>query len=154
MKKYFLLLALFFTFSIYAQYSPESPIPEKVLKSFTNEFSDLIQYKWSKVLYLEFEGKQELYEIEFLEKGYKMKVAYNYDGKKILTQKYIPTDDLPKGVLKYIKSNYNKFSIIQAFKILSNEDSYKVGITNKKDEYITLYFNAEGKFVFEYIGLQ
>lgn len=149
-----MLLAFFFTFSIYAQYSPKSPIPEEVLKSFKNEFFDLIQYKWSKVLSQEFEGKQEIFEIEFLEKAYKTKIAYNHEGKKISTQKYIPTEDLPRDVLKYIKSNYKEFVVIQAFKILSNEDSYKIEVTNKKDKYFTLYFDISGVFVFEYTGLQ
>lgn len=154
MKNYFLLFAFFFTFSIYAQDSPESPIPEEVLKSFKNEFSDLIQYKWSKVLYLEFEERQDLYYVEFLKQGYKMKVTYKSDGKKIYTQKYIPMDDLPKRVLKYIKSNYKQFSIVQVFKVLSYEDSYKILITNKKYEFVALYFDIEGKFVLGLSGLQ
>lgn len=56
----------------------------------------------------------------------------------------IKVDELPTAVSKSLSEGYSDYTIVKAYK--GSDDSYKVDL-KKDQETISVYFNADGKFL-------
>ncbi len=136
MKTLFALLFLFvFSFSSFSQ---ESTVPVNVKNSFSQKYPGIKEVKWEK------EGKDK-FEAGFTQNGIKTSVVLDEEGEIEETETQIQLNELPSGVLSYVKTNYKDFIISETAKIVkaNNEELFEAEITkgNKKQD---LLFDKSG----------
>lgn len=137
MKKVVLFLSLIlFAATLNAQKCKEKDMPAGVMGAFNKAYPDV------KKMYC---GKESTnYQISFFEGNAPVSITYNGDGKRLITEKQIPVEDLPQGIIEYVQSNYPG-EIYQEVAQITNEDgiiSYDVQV-----KMIDLVFDANARYI-------
>lgn len=139
MKKSIVVFSLFtlFVFTANAQKIDASKVPASVKASFEKQFPG-ISPKW--------EMENGKYEAGFKSNGKIMSALFETNGALSETEVDIKTDELPVGVLAYVKEHYSGKSIKESAKITKADGTvnYEAEVDGKD-----IIFDSTGKFLKE-----
>lgn len=137
MKKILLLLALAaFTGNAQAQKCKAKDVPAPVRNAFQTAYPDIKKTYW---------GKDSVnYQVAFFTGKAPISVTYDITGKRIITERQMPVEDLPKGIIEYVQKNYPGKIFLEAAQITDAEGvvTYE---TQVKD--LALIFDNKGNFI-------
>lgn len=141
-KKVFLVMAIAFSVSLFAQTEEKSrkiTVPANVKEAFAKDFPGN-KAKWG----MEDGG----YEAEFKINGNDASAVYDKKGHKKAVEVTIKTAEIPASALAYVKTNYPKSKITEAAKITDDKNvvTYEAEIGKDGKSYDVL-FDASGKFI-------
>lgn len=139
MKKLVLMtFAAMITSLTFAQKSQEKDVPTPVKTAFQKNFPHAKVEKWEK------EGVN--FEAEFELNKTEQSVLFDANGNLLETEVEIKLTQLPKGVLEYVKANYNGQKLKEAAKITDAKGTvtYEAEIKG-----MDLLFDSNGKFIKE-----
>ncbi len=139
MKKLALMLvATMITSLSFAQKLQEKDIPAPVKSSFQKHYPNTKEVKWDK------EG--EKFEASFDLNKMDNSVLFDGKGNLLETEVEIALNQLPKGVLEYVATNYKGQKVKEVAKITDNKGIvvYEVEIKG-----LDLLFDSNGKFIKE-----
>jgi hypothetical protein len=137
MKKIVLMLvAATITSITFAQKIQKKDVPAQVKASFEKQYPDIKDVKWDK------EG--EKFEASFDLNKIDNSVLFDAQGNILETELEIRLNQLPKGVLEYIKTNYKGQNVKEAAKIADAKGTltYEAEIKG-----LDLLFSSNGKFI-------
>lgn len=137
MKKLFLLLLLVsFIGTTQAQKCKANAVPASVKDAFHKEYPSQKKCYWGK--------DSSNYQVSFFTGKAPVAVTYDAAGNRIVTERQVPVEDLPQGILEYVQKNYpreiykNVVQVIDAKGIIT----YEVQV---KD--MALEFDAKGNYL-------
>jgi hypothetical protein len=139
MKKLALLVvAAMITSLTFAQKMQEKEVPAPVKNAFQKQYPTASDVKWDK------EG--EKFEASFDLNKIDNSVLFDAQGNILETEVEIELNQLPKGVLEYVKANYKGQKVKEAAKITDAKGkvTYEAEIKG-----MDLLFDANGKFIKE-----
>jgi hypothetical protein len=139
MKKLALLVvAVMITSLTFAQKMQEKEVPAPVKNAFQKQYPTASDVKWDK------EG--EKFEASFDLNKTDNSVLFDAQGNIFETEVEIELNQLPKGVLEYVKANYKGQKVKEAAKITDAQGkvTYEAEIKG-----MDLLFDANGKFIKE-----
>jgi hypothetical protein len=139
MKKLVLMtFAAMITSLTFAQKLQEKDVPTPVKTAFQKNFPHAKVEKWEK------EGVN--FEAEFELNKTEQSVLFDANGNLLETEVEIKLTQLPKGVLEYVKANYNGQKLKEAAKITDAKGTvtYEAEIKG-----MDLLFDSNGKFIKE-----
>ena len=139
MKKLALMIvAAMITSLSFAQKIQEKDVPASVKASFQKNYPNIKEVKWDK------EG--EKYEASFDLNKIDNSVLFDAQGNLLETEVEIKLNQLPKGVLEYVKANYKGQNVKEAAKITDAKGTvtYEAEIKG-----MDLLFDSNGKFIKE-----
>jgi len=136
--KYFLIVALLFSFTTFATFAQKVEVPKEVKNSFTKLNPKITNVKWGK------EGKE--FEASFKVDKMDKSVLFDGEGNVLETETAIEISLLPSGIDKYVANNFKGYKISGAAKIVNSkgETTFEAEVSKgkvKKD----LIFDANGK---------
>src|SRR5882724_9864121 len=134
MKKMIVLVAVMISFAAVAQKVQEKDVPAVVKSAFQKQYSKVAKAKWSK------EGDK--FEAEFEVNKEETSVVIDASGNITETETEIETNQLPKEVTEYLKSNYKGQSIREAAKITDAKGTITFEAEIKGKD---LIFDSNGK---------
>jgi hypothetical protein len=140
MKKLALMtVAAMITSLTFAQKLQEKDVPASVKTAFQKNFPQAKVEKWEK------EGTN--FEAEFELNKTEQSVLFDAQGNLLETEVEIELNQLPKGVLEYVKVNHNGKSIKEASKITDGKgtETFEAEIKG-----MDLLFDKQGKFIKEH----
>lgn len=122
----------------FAQKMHKKEVPVSVKVSFEKHYSSIKEVKWDKV--------GEMFEASFDLNKIDNSVLFDAKGNILETEVEIESNQLPKGVLEYVKNNYKGKNVKEAAKITDAQ-----GKVNYEAEIIGLglLFDSKGKFIKE-----
>jgi len=139
MKKLALMaVAAMITSLTFAQKMQEKDVPAPVKNAFQKQYPTASDVKWDK------EG--EKFEASFDLNKIDNSVLFDAQGNILETEVEIELNQLPKGVLEYVKANYKGQKVKEAAKITDAQGkvTYEAEIKG-----MDLLFDANGKFIKE-----
>ena len=139
MKKLALMIvAAMITSLSFAQKIQEKDVPASVKASFQKNYPNIKEVKWDK------EG--EKYEASFDLNKIDNSVLFDAQGNLLETEVEIKLNQLPKGVLEYVKANYKGQNVKEAAKITDAKGTvtYEAEIKG-----MDILFDSNGKFIKE-----
>ena len=139
MKKLALMIvAAMITSLSFAQKIQEKDVPASVKASFQKNYPNIKEVKWDK------EG--EKFEASFDLNKIDNSVLFDAQGNLLETEVEIELNQLPKGVLEYVKANYKGKKVKEAAKITDAKGTvtYEAEIKG-----MDLLFDSNGKFIKE-----
>jgi hypothetical protein len=139
MKKLALMaVAAMITSLTFAQKMQEKDVPAPVKNAFQKQYPTASDVKWDK------EG--EKFEASFDLNKTDNSVLFDAQGNILETEVEIELNQLPKGVLEYVKANYKGQKVKEAAKITDAQGkvTYEAEIKG-----MDLLFDANGKFIKE-----
>lgn len=139
MKKLALMMvAAMITSLTFAQKLQEKDVPSPVKTAFQKNFPKVKVEKW------EMEGSN--FEIEFELNKTEQSVLFDAQGNLLETEVEIELNQLPKGVLEYVKANYKGKKVKEAAKITDAKGTvtYEAEIKG-----MDILFDITGKFIKE-----
>lgn len=139
MKKLALMMgAVMITSLTFAQKLQEKEVPAQVKTSFQKHYPNTKEVKWDK------EG--EKFEASFDLNKIDNSVLFDAQGNILETEVEIELNQLPKGVLEYVKTNYKGQNVKEAAKITDAKGTvtYEAEIKG-----LDLLFNSNGTFIKE-----
>ncbi|MCE9532711.1 MAG: PepSY domain-containing protein [Planctomycetes bacterium] len=144
------LLAIFcLAFASYTQADEEKvpldKLPAKVKAAVKAKFPDAELLSAEK----ETEDGKTLYEVDIKNKGQKIEVTVDEDGKIVEIEKEIAAKDLPKVVLDAIEKKYPKATITKAEEITTGEKVKFEMLITVCDKKLEVSFDPQGKFLEE-----
>lgn len=139
MKKLTLTIAAVITASlIFGQRLQDKDVPANIKTAFQKLYPTTKEVKWDNEEG-NFEASFELSEVEY-------SVLFDVQGKLIETEVEIELNQLPSGVLDYIKTTYKGRSVKEAAKITDGRASVSYEAEIKG---MDLLFDSNGKFIKE-----
>jgi hypothetical protein len=141
MKKLMIIIALGFSSTlIYAQKIQESGVPALVKNTIKKEFPSVKNVKWEK--------EQGNYEAGFSVNKIDHSLLFDEQGNMVEKEIKIELNQLPKGVIEYVKKNYQGKEPKGAAKITNAKGlvTYEAEIKG-----MDLLFDSNGKFIKEVI---
>jgi len=138
MKKSALMSVAAISSLTFAQKMQEKDIPAPVKNAFQKQYPTASDVKWDK------EG--EKFEASFDLNKIDNSVLFDAQGNVLETEVEIELNQLPKGVLEYVKANYKGQKVKEAAKITDAQGkvTYEAEIKG-----MDLLFDANGKFIKE-----
>ena len=137
MKKLALMIvAAMITSLSFAQKIQEKDVPDSVKASFQKNYPNIKEVKWDK------EG--EKYEASFDLNKIDNSVLFDAQGNLLETEVEIELNQLPKGVLEYVKANYKRQNVKEAAKIT---DAKGIVVYEAEIKGMDLLFDNSGKFI-------
>jgi hypothetical protein len=136
--KYFLIIALLFSFTTFVTFAQKTEVPKVVKDSFSKLYPKVKDVKWDK------EGKE--FEASFKVDKKDKSVLFDGEGNVLETETAIELSQLPSGIDKYVAENYKGYKISGAAKIVKakGETTYEAEVTKGKERK-DLIFDANGK---------
>jgi hypothetical protein len=137
MKKLALMIvAAMITSLSFAQKIQEKDVPASVKASFQKNYPNIKEVKWDK----EGEKFEASYDLNKIDNS----VLFDAQGNLLETEVEIELNQLPKGVLEYVKANYKGQNVKEAAKITDAK-----GIVTYEAEIkgMDLLFDNNGKFI-------
>lgn len=125
-----------FAISAGAQSIKSSEVPQTVKSALKQMYPSASKVKW--------EMEDGMYEGEFNDQGKEVSVYLTQDGKWSMTEVEIDAEELPEGVLAYIKQQHQEVEDLDVDKITNALESvtYEVEIGD-----ITYIFNDRGQLI-------
>jgi hypothetical protein len=138
MKKYFLLICLFFPLLAIAQ-GPK--VPATVKEAFAKLYPKAAEVKWDK------ESAKE-YEASFTNEGIECTAAFDPKGNLLESEIAVPSSTLPSSAAELLKKNHPDHQISKVFKITDSKGkvTFEAEITKGKKT-IELLFDVNGKLL-------
>ncbi|MCE9539908.1 MAG: PepSY-like domain-containing protein [Bacteroidetes bacterium] len=133
-----MVVAAMITSLSFSQKLQEKDVPAPVKTTFIKQYSNTKEVKWEK------EGDN--FEAEFKLDKTEQSVLFDAQGNILETEVEIELNQLPNGILDYVKTNYKGQSVKEAAKITDGKDTvtYEVEIKG-----MDLIFDSKGGFIKE-----
>lgn len=137
MKNVFLLLLIVASVGkLQAQKLKSKHVPASVMTAFKNDYPNTKKTYWAR--------DSSNYQVAFHNGKAPVAVTYDPSGKKVITEMQMPVEDMPQGIIDYIKRNYPNEIVVEAAQIIHGEGmvTYEVQVKS-----IALVFDANGNFM-------
>ena len=123
----------------FTAFSQQMHVPDNIKNSFAKKYPGIKEVKWDK------EGKNK-FEAGFTRNGIKTSVILDEDGEVEETETQIQLNELPSGILSFVKTNYKDFTISEAAKIVDEDGNinFEAEISNGSNKQ-DLLFDKSGK---------
>ncbi len=113
-------------------------VPQAVKAAFAKKYPNITKVKWDK--------ENENYEASFDLNEEDCSVLFDASGNILETEIEIELNQLPKGVLEYVKAHYPSKKAKEAAKIIDDKGTVTYEVELKG---MDVLFDAEGKFIKE-----
>lgn len=128
------------TFNTQAQELKESSVPTTVVNSFRKMYPESYVYEW------EWSKKKQMYEAEFMHRGFKHEAYFTSSGEWLYTEKEMSYRDLSAKITKLIESSeYATWKVDDIKEIVNNKkEQFIVVEVEKGKREVELYFVESG----------
>ncbi len=130
-------IVFLFILSLLTLSTKATDVPTAVKDAFAKKYPNIAKVKWDK--------ENENYEASFDLNEYDCSVLFDANGNILETEMEMELNQLPNGVLDYVKNHYNK-KAKEVAKITDSKGTVTFEIELKG---MDLLFDSEGKFIKE-----